>query len=369
MARPAESTLAIPPSLGHQPGTSFVQGNGDATPGSDVDGHGEKIEPRGRRTSPLLDRYLQTPISEEGLSQSAVASAMQTANTSPFMKPATPSSCDSPFSSREDPLMSAHMSMKRALMEQNDAPDYLLHSQRRSSSVARSDNSMGSGGSAMSCASYRSVELRGARRGRKSWAVRPSIEGSGAAHNHTASTILHDPSSQSEAKKPPKYFCTWPDCPKRFQDEYGWSRHEEAIHYVPYHWICCPDEKESYRRSFIKCWICLEPKASHSHIREHNEFEACRNKDTESRTFLRRDHLWNHIQSTHLKAHPKPSGLSFMTLYWRCDNPSLSPDALYCGFCAKTFSTWISRKIHVGDHLESNDNCGPEYKKQWKPRQ
>jgi hypothetical protein len=186
--------------------------------------------------------------------------------------------------------MSAHMSMKRALLDQDnyDPP-------RRSASVAGSEGSVVSSASFASCVSYRSVDPRGSRRGRKGWAsASPFSDTAGhsdvsyfAAMPDATPTedtefwegnmpVFHAPISdaQSSARDqaaatipdylrvlypPPipmaqghkrdqasaaterhhrlvnkgRFFCTWPKCSKTFLHRSQWTRHEEARHYSP----------------------------------------------------------------------------------------------------------------------------------------
>jgi len=416
--------------------------------------------------------------------------------------------------------MSAHLTMKAALMSQSSS-DMDSPFARRSSSAARSDTSMCSVGSAMSCTSFKSIDPRGSRRGRKNWTVNPptgtvghvpvpkfertytdiavdnfydpsgvtqsreqiepwqssllspslahlptppptssqstipspstefitdtrslpsselgtlqslnllngpfgtvnahqspfltayctSLESpeppgwsataaeevplpdrvssttgtsSGVVHRDSGSVERRDiqsprsfektssivspyPRSQTKSSRlasQPRQplFCTWPDCSATFRHKYEWARHEEAKHYLPYHWICCLDDGNSRTRTVDPCLVCDEQNASLQHIKNHDEFTNCAGKDTETRTFLRQDHLTQHIKGTHFKSQTiTPSSLRLLAHAWRIDNPSISQMALHCGFCGTAFMDWEARKDHVYDHLRGDGKIG-----------
>lgn len=389
--------------------------------------------------------------------------------------------------------MAAHFSMKQALMDQaDDVPDF-VHSARRSSSIARSDTSMRSIGSAMSCSSLRSVDHRGSRRGRKGWtapscedyrpisvpqgtvdahsspflhlpSLRPAdlpttgkkdathspmqstpphpavanatqrvyldvpwplpwlrrtetlqdgqdpswrwadlktpadTDSNGANHEHSmmSNGTVHNQAveergcdagaaAQSRGRQKDKVkdhednlksghrsiFCTWPTCNKTFQYRFEWARHEEATHYCPYHWVCCLDDPRHDAGSLPKCLMCGQQDVSYTHILEHDEFEKCVGKDRESRTFLRRDHLIQHIKGSHLNTRTWPQHddeglLPKLASAWKTENPLLSKVALYCGFCFMMFDKWEDRQEHVFAHF-GDDSVGRRVdKSDWK---
>jgi hypothetical protein len=419
-----------------------------------------------------------------------------------------------------DATMSAHMRMKQALMDQADDVPYFVPNSRRDSSAARSDISVGSAHSVMSCASYRSVDPRGPRRGRKNWAAKsqptlppptdqspfptilrrgswnnwadkpptgtvdaspnpfarsstsepesmspdlfftdrdnaspsPPLPGLGMArplsglsrptatidinlspfitasprpsqeseppscsplgsfsgsrvpdlpvhvsplcapfegdaptdpekarpvpHQHTDTSRGPSTSTASEElKKSPDdtgtlrkrpLFCTWTDCRATFRYRYEWARHEEAKHYFPYHWVCCLEGPSSRTRTVEDCNLCGKRFASLQHIIEHMQFQSCTSKEHGLRTFLRKDHLIQHIKGTHSKPQEVSSALvKELVSAWRVVNPSLDKSALCCGFCGKRFTGWKERQDHVYGHLRSGQNNGIEYKLAW----
>lgn len=178
-------------------------------------------------------------------------------------------------------------------------------------------------------------------------------------------------SNGQRTQSKPRLFCTWPGCSATFRHRSEWTRHEEAKHYFSYHWVCCLDQTESAEKVVTNCSICEQSDVSLGHVRGHDEFRTCRDKDIATRTFFRRDHLAQHIRGTHLKSDIRSTNralatralaVTILTHAWRIDNTSLSPEALYCGFCGSTFDNWKAREARVFDHF------GTACKEQWKAR-
>jgi hypothetical protein len=138
-------------------------------------------------------------------------------------------------------------------------------------------------------------------------------------------------------------FCTWPSCNSRFQYRYDWSRHEEALHYCPFHWVCC--------NAITHASHCLICKATNHSTTEH--CGACLMKDMQSRTFLREDQLTQHIKRAHLSPDATKRMIPKDLLSaWKIDNPFFSKSYLHCGFCGVVSDTWAQRQDHVHDHLK-----------------
>lgn len=289
-----------------------------------------------------LEKYLATPVSEEGLSTAAVEAATQDIV---FRVPCT--------------------------------PNYA----RRPSSVAGTDSSMSSNNSNVSCSSFKSVDVRGPRRGRKLWrpALLSKAEGeSPLAHSAKSLSKQNDreafnPCAQPSTKNP--FFCTWPGCGETFWSRYAWRRHEETAHYRPYHWVCCLNDSDSYLFENLsdeskRCLICsktCEHTECPEHLKVHN-LEKCKGKDLGARTFFRKDHLEQHIKTTHWASGSGRNEISFLlSFFWKTSNPNI-PKTFYCGFCNASFGDWRRRQIHVFRHLDSSDNTGPEYKLKWRQR-
>lgn len=154
----------------------------------------------------------------------------------------------------------------------------------------------------------------------------------------------------------PEYFCTWPDCPSTFKHRFEWVRHEEAIHYCPYHWICCSEPSLRTSIEVAHCFICGY---HYTNLVEHliqEYFTECTDKPESKRTFLRQDQLAQHIR----RAHFKPVGVDhalpkWLLDVWKHNNPQLlaSSPLLRCGFCGKPCASWTERQDHVFEHLKN----------------
>jgi hypothetical protein len=299
----------------------------------------------------------------------------------------------------------------------------------RPSSVVGSDSSMNSGASNTSCISYRSVDPRGLRRGRKVWTVprhqsksdkwppmlppeayriervtplgqlfyssenlsmpiattptTPSFlsherlpYGSKVAVT-TTSTLEEHPEAgtrQERSRKPSAsakqpYFCTWHDCEETFRHRFEWARHEEAKHYCPYYWVCCLNSHTTSSPALSSCFLCGEEAVTLKHVMNHAQFQRCSSKDAASRSFSRKDHLTQHIKGTHLAPHERaqvtPSVLSKILTAWKTDNPAMSKAALFCGFCGITMESWADRQGHVAGHFQPHSSGYPVCKSSW----
>ena len=146
------------------------------------------------------------------------------------------------------------------------------------------------------------------------------------------------------------YFCTWPGCSSTFRYRSEWTRHEEAIHYCPYSWICCLDTPPVLR--LPQCFVCGDRDVLLSHIIQ-SHFGDCAKKEEAQRTFGREDQLAQHIKRAHSDlSKGKASVPKELLASWKINNPTMYPTALKCGFCGRTFDTWALRQEHVSEHLQ-----------------
>lgn len=162
---------------------------------------------------------------------------------------------------------------------------------------------------------------------------------SGEANNKTEKATSH------------RIFCTWPDCDATFQYRFEWVRHEEAVHYCPYHWICCLDDSTGEFET--TCFICGAYVSIPGHLKYQHIWE-CAGRPFRQRTFLREDQLTQHIRRVHLK----PNSISCtipkdLLVKWKIDNPTFDISALQCGFCGEQHETWTDRQNHVFRHIQN----------------
>lgn len=194
-----------------------------------------------------------------------------------------------------------------------------------------SDCSFSSVESSSSVGSYRSNDSRGTRRGRRSWANsgNSKVTASGAAESN-------------------RYFCTWPTCTATFRHPYQWKRHEEAIHYCHYRWICCTTETGPVK--LYNCFICGETKEPLEHLAS-THFASCATRMEPERTFYRQDQFAQHIKTVHFGDPLGPKIPEDLLVACRSVNPLSKEPSLFCGFCRVTLPSWEQRQEHVLDHL------------------
>jgi hypothetical protein len=213
------------------------------------------------------------------------------------------------------------------------------------SPLKRSDSDVGSVGSARSIASggsFRSIDSRGSRQGRTSWR-KPMMS------NVALETAVPDVSQPNNTGR---WFCTWSDCDKTFEHRFEWKRHEEAVHYCPYHWVCCSERNRGF--DLHDCWFCDAKSITLQHIADEH-FTTCTDKATQKRTFLREDLFVAHFKRHRMEAGGHVVGSTYRNLaeLWKEDNLATDHCALHCGICGNRFSTWAERCFDVSMHIKS----------------
>jgi hypothetical protein len=304
-----------------------------------------------------LERFLSNPMEEEGVPISFIKLALQTNVQDPTWVTTPPT-----------------------------AP--------QSRSSVNSGSSIGSIGSFHSCNSHVSTDSRGSRRGRKQWRriltnhqenhdslaidyqralyhspeTLPTISSTSEFYYQSVTPSLRwlslrattdmldfhcngaQPKRSSEGTNTctddRQLFCTWPSCMSRFRYRFAWTRHEEAVHYCPFHWVCCRVDNQP--QDILHCIVCR--KGDHTAVQHCS---SCATKDLPSRTFLREDQLAQHIKRVHPHPNiPKTNILKDILSLWKTNNPSFPAEYLRCGFCGLVSATWTQRQNHVFDHLK-----------------
>ncbi|KAF2869533.1 hypothetical protein BDV95DRAFT_596522 [Massariosphaeria phaeospora] len=207
-------------------------------------------------------------------------------------------------------------------------------------------------GSALTDAPEDSIE-RGSARGRRSEIAQTKVSGK---HNSTATLDDKTRGATFEkrcagifARRPsirPRFYCTF--CQKRFCDRLEWMRHEQTLHMPEELYVCCPRTGQFP----AKCPFCAKSNPSPSHLADHN-YLSCQEKPLSERTYDRQDYFLQHISQVH-KVTPsqKPLRLTELAEAWKNPLPlKLGHQALHCGFCGKTFTTYKERTEHVGVHF------------------
>lgn len=203
--------------------------------------------------------------------------------------------------------------------------------------------------------SFKSADSRGSRRGRKRWMrsqqslASTSQQGTGSRAASPTENICNVTSS-SKKQISHSIFCTWPSCNATFKHAFAWRRHEEAVHYQPYQYICCLES--TYDSPIDRCFSCNETSVTVEHVvSEH--LGLCIYADQSNRTFLRRDQLVQHIKGVHRVLEASVRNCEELLALWKISTTQGAVFALKCGFCALSFSNWKARQDHVLKHLQS----------------
>lgn len=144
------------------------------------------------------------------------------------------------------------------------------------------------------------------------------------------------------------FYCTF--CPKSFSGRYEWNRHEEAVHIPQRLWVCNADENDRLATSG-SCPYCDKMNPTFQHLEDHKHSQ-CKDRPESDRTFLRKDHLTQHLLSFHgctKKAH----ALATIESCQQVAEP-LEPShpSLHCGFCGYHSFSWEERVEHIASHFK-----------------
>ncbi|KAF2679332.1 hypothetical protein K458DRAFT_435188 [Lentithecium fluviatile CBS 122367] len=155
--------------------------------------------------------------------------------------------------------------------------------------------------------------------------------------------------SAAVERKPSKrirFYCTF--CQKRFAGRVEWMRHERSTHMPEELWVCCPRTGEFPDR----CPFCAKSDPSPSHLADHN-YLSCQQKPLSERTFNQKDLFLQHVSHEHkISLGQKPVRLAELLEAWRHPLPlTQGHQALHCGFCGLTFSSYRERTEHVAGHF------------------
>lgn len=162
-----------------------------------------------------------------------------------------------------------------------------------------------------------------------------------------------DSSKISSAEtKARNYECTW--CWEPFKTKYDWRRHEESQHAPQIEWVCmlngldglCKVQESGAPNE--SCVYCDYDEPNESHYSMHG-FSSCLNKPVRERSFDRKDHLIQHLRSTH-----KCEAHQASRIARNSSQPLQAQDACIweCPFCVCGVMTWKDRTFHVSKHFE-----------------
>jgi len=132
----------------------------------------------------------------------------------------------------------------------------------------------------------------------------------------------------------------------------SWRRHEETQHRPKRKWTCLhtgPSITTSSRSdASTSCVFCMAANPSDKHFADCHRIAECMAKDENERTFLRPDHLRQHIKNFH-----KAKLDETIRDLWRREGPDgHAVENWVCGFCAKVLKTWDDRETHIASHFK-----------------
>lgn len=132
----------------------------------------------------------------------------------------------------------------------------------------------------------------------------------------------------------------------------SWRRHEETQHRPKRKWTCLRDGPcvsiPSRSGNSIVCAFCMTKDPSEEHLSQAHRTVECMQKSEEERTFLRPDHLRQHVKNFH-----KAKLWEIVRDLWRMEGPSTNEiERWTCGFCAQELKTWDIRETHIAGHFK-----------------
>lgn len=209
------------------------------------------------------------------------------------------------------------------------------------------------------------------RKGKRRWTQTPY-------HRDHAESI---DTQKVETRSKVAYACTF--CWETSKDRYNWSRHENT-HVEPEAWTCMPNGLPAVDDTCVFCLRKFRPSSqggvehlidpsSKCSCQRSRHVTKCLSKPSSERTFSTKDGLKGHIRRIHQaddgsKESLDKGAMTVLINQWsREKSPQeLCREALWCGFCEKSFETWKARVAHVADHFRRPAHLKP-WKEQWKP--
>ena len=132
----------------------------------------------------------------------------------------------------------------------------------------------------------------------------------------------------------------------------SWRRHEETQHRPKSKWTCLLNGPRlivpSAAGSSVVCAFCMAENPSEAHFQRSHRITECRKKPEAERTFLRPDHLRQHVKNFH-----KTQLIDHVRDLWKRDGDSKDEVDLWtCGFCDEVLRTWNARQVHISGHFK-----------------
>ncbi|VUC25244.1 unnamed protein product [Clonostachys rosea] len=136
--------------------------------------------------------------------------------------------------------------------------------------------------------------------------------------------------------------CTF--CMASFKKKHDWERHEKSQHLPLETWTCCSKGSVhvNVATNEVTCVFCGHNDPDSGHIHSHG-FTQCVVRPIHERTFMRKDHLRQHLRLIH-------DGCPFRSSMeaWKNEKSEIKSS---CGFCDETFDNWKDRVSHIAHHF------------------
>ncbi|RMZ66444.1 monocarboxylate transporter 4 [Pyrenophora seminiperda CCB06] len=132
----------------------------------------------------------------------------------------------------------------------------------------------------------------------------------------------------------------------------SWRRHEETQHRPKRKWTCLLTGPSlqivSHPTNSTYCVFCKVMDPSEEHFLLSHRISECTEKSEGERTFLRPDHLRQHVKNFH-KA---PLDETVRDLWRKCETGNETTENWICGFCGHELRTWNARETHIARHFK-----------------
>jgi hypothetical protein len=190
------------------------------------------------------------------------------------------------------------------------------------------------------------TQPQSSRRGRKKDYRRNNATSPAAVVSPVQPSRRRSNAGTSEATNWQCTFCRQSLAPK------SWRRHEETQHRPKHIWICLASGPtvmpRSNSHSLPVCAFCPLQNPQHDHCNNAHRMLECVQKTEDERTFLRPDHLRQHVKNFH-----KTSLSEDVRNLWRRDGPGKNTnEGWLCGFCNEDLQTWDMRETHIAGHFK-----------------
>ncbi|KAF2738839.1 hypothetical protein EJ04DRAFT_27710 [Polyplosphaeria fusca] len=136
----------------------------------------------------------------------------------------------------------------------------------------------------------------------------------------------------------------------------SWRRHEETQHRPKANWTCMlygprisfPQRSTTSNGSSF-CAFCMAKDPSEDHFLRNHRISECAKRPTGERTFLRPDHLRQHVKNFH-----SATLFDVVQARWKkaADMGEGAGAGWTCGFCGDRLDTWDKRETHIANHFK-----------------